>query len=1311
MENLNEKFDLTELDKIIEGRVEPKIYAFSTNTFPKYLKVGDTYRSVETRLSEWKSVYPDLCKEFDHSAKIKDENVFFRDYSVHKYLENCMKERLNAPNHSKEFFKDTTVEDIELAINDIEKSYREKKDKYTFYSNLALPVEFHYARNEEYEPRPNQKDAIEKFKTAINNNRKNLLMYAVMRFGKSFTTMCCAVEMKANFVVILSGKADVADEWKKTVESHKKFDGFVFKRSNDENLETILKNNRKIVLFLTLQELNGDDVKKRHQFLFGKNTKQIDLLVIDETHFAARAQHYGKVIQSEIGKSELIKQEKEAGETVETLNERSKVLNANVRLHLSGTPYRILMGSEFSKEDIISFCQFSDIASEKEKWDADNLNKVFADGKEVNEWDNPYFGFPQMIRFALKPNKSSLEKLNKLRKSGINFTLSRLFRPKSITEKSRDYNIFENEKEILELFKSIDGSIDDENVLGFLDYEKITNGEMCRHIVCVLPYRASCDALQKLISDHKNEFKNLGEYLILNISGLNPTLNCKDVRDIQTKIHEAEQSNWKTITLTVNKMMTGSTVKEWDTMLYFKDTSSPQEYDQAIFRLQNPYVNTYTDGNGGYVKYCMKPQTILVDFHPDRMFRLQEQKSQIYNVNIEDNGNDKLTERIERELEISPIVVLNSNKIEKITATNILEKVSEYSKERSVTDEATDIPADMQLLEIDELKSEILKQGELFSKNSFETRAIEHDGNGSDVYTGSSGINNNKSNLGNSDVSSESLEEDQTKSIEKKFATLYARILFFAFLTDTSVKSLVDVIDSINSNQDSIRIARNLGLDLNILELIRKNMNPFIRSKLDYKIQNINHLSVDYTLPPIDRALNALNKFSRFSTSEIVTPQNVAEMMCITLKENSGANIDKNSKILDIASKQGEFAVSIIETFNEQIDKNKIYSIATSTVAYEFTRKIYRILGVPESNVFENLTSYDIIKSSTELNSDLQKTIEIIKEMKFDAIVGNPPYHLGDGGARASAKPLYHLFVELAKVLGPKYITLIIPARWYSGGKGLDDFRAEMLEDKHIQELHDFLNPEELFSGLNIRGGVCYFLWNGGYDNGKDLVKVFTHKKDNPSVMVTRPLLDNCSDIFIRYGISIVKKVKSAEDFKSFSLFVSPRKPFGLGGDFTKNKKFRANNNGLKDPIICYGKNKKIGYLECSEITTNKEWIDIFKVYTPRANNIGTELNDDNFNAFLGYPKTICTESYLVLGSDLNLKKSSAKNLIEYFKTKFVRFLHGLAKSSQDATSKTYVFIPLQDFSKPWTDAELYAKYGLTQEEIDFIESMIKPME
>ena len=337
--------------------------------------------------------------------------------------------------------------------------------------------------------------------------------------------------------------------------------------------------------------------------------------------------------------------------------------------------------------------------------------------------------------------------------------------------------------------------------------------------------------------------------------------------------------------------------------------------------------------------------------------------------------------------------------------------------------------------------------------------------------------------------------------------------------------------------------------------------------------------------------------------------------------------------------------------------------------------------------------------------------VDKIFKMKFDVIIGNPPYQLNDGGNGASAKPLYHLFVELAKVLGPKYITLIIPARWYSGGKGLDDFRAEMLEDKHIQELHDFLNPEELFSGLNIRGGVCYFLWNGGYDNGKDLVKVFTHKKDNPSVMVTRPLLDNCSDIFIRYGISIVKKVKSAEDFKSFSLFVSPRKPFGLGGDFTKNKKFRANNNGLKDPIICYGKNKKIGYLECSEITTNKEWIDIFKVYTPRANNIGTELNDDNFNAFLGYPKTICTESYLVLGSDLNLKKSSAKNLIEYFKTKFVRFLHGLAKSSQDATSKTYVFIPLQDFSKPWTDAELYAKYGLTQEEIDFIESMIKPME
>jgi hypothetical protein len=201
----------------------------------------------------------------------------------------------------------------------------------------------------------------------------------------------------------------------------------------------------------------------------------------------------------------------------------------------------------------------------------------------------------------------------------------------------------------------------------------------------------------------------------------------------------------------------------------------------------------------------------------------------------------------------------------------------------------------------------------------------------------------------------------------------------------------------------------------------------------------------------------------------------------------------------------------------------------------------------------------------------------------------------------------------------------------------------------------------------------------------------------------------------------MLRKIKAHKEFISFENFVSARKPFGLEANIILNVNlFRSSNKGLKNPIICYGKGKKIGYLNREEITKNSEWIDKFKVFTPRANNIGTELKDDNLNTFIGVPNTICTESYIAVGSDLKLNELSATNLCKYLTTKFARFQHSIGKASQDATSKTYKFIPLQNFTSKsdidWSksieeiDKLLYKKYHLTKEEISFIESMIKPM-
>ena len=1309
------------LEGIIYGRVEPHIYAFSTETIPNYMKVGDTYRPIEKRLNEWRKYYPNLERKYSDVAKA-DDQTFYRDLSVHYFLESEKKRKRlqtdsipDIPYYSKEFFENTSIEDIQEAVNDIRSGFTDNNGKYQFYKfdSSRIPVAFVYDRVLCFLPRPNQDKTIKKFKIAVDNGRTNLLMYAVMRFGKSFTSLCCATEIDARIVVVVSAKADVKSEWKKTTESHKRFKDYEFLDSDsllasDTVISDNLAENKKLVIFLTLQDLQGDDIKAKHQELFDN---EIDLLIVDETHFGARASEYGKVLQS---KTDINRELKGGDETLEELENSLKVFIAKIRLHLSGTPYRILMGSEFTDEDIIAFYQFTDIADDQQKWDEENLNK-----DDVKEWDNPYYGFPQMIRFAFNPNESSRKKMEDLKNNGITYAFSALFRPKSIRKDTVQnlHKKFEHESEILDLLEVIDGSKNDENLLGFLDYDKIKKGNMCRHIVCVLPFRASCDALENLIIENKERFKNLCGYEIINIAGVENETEFRNTQDVKTKIKAYEAENKKTITLTVNRMLTGSTVEEWDTMLYFKDTASPQEYDQAIFRLQNQYIREFVDENNDVIKFNMKPQTLLVDFDPNRMFVMQEQKSQIYNVNTDANGNSKLEKRLSRELEISPIITLNHNKLVEVKAADVLDAVRKYSSERSVLDEATTLPVDLSILDNPLLKEEIEKQGEIGSKQGLEIKAVETDGEGDDFDIDES--NKGEDNINEQEPSYGSSEETKNDeiSIKKKFATYYSKILFFAFLTNSKVKSLQEILDEINENLNNQRLAKNLGLKIEILNIFQAALNPFILSELDYKIQNINTLTNDLALRPIERAEIAMRKFTRLSESEIVTPENVTERMIDVFPEGA---ITEKTKLLDIASKQGEFAFACYKKFGKNVAKN-FYSIPTSKIAYEFTRKVYELLELDVSHIESKFTSYDLIKDENEIIQESQIKINN-DDMKFDVVIGNPPYQAKDGGAGASAKPIYNFFVEKSQELEPQYISMIIPTRWFSGGKGLDDFREKMLNDPHISELHDFLNPKVLFQDTNNRGGICFFLWNKEFNAQEEFPTIYTYKEENNPIIDHRNLKNGDSEIFIRHSaaIDIIKKIKEDESFESIEGYVSARKPFNIDGNIIKDKeKFfetKVNARFLK----CYGRGMKIGYVNESLVTKNKDWIKKFKVFAPYANNIGTELNDDNLNSFIGKPKEICTETYIVIGADLNLDSKSANNLSKFLTTKFARFLQSLAKISQHGTAKTYQYIPIQNFNLDsdidWSksvnevDQRLYSKYNLTEEEIEYIEESIKPM-
>ena len=1313
------------LDKIIVGRVEPHIYAFTTNTVPNYLKVGDTYRPVNIRLDEWKDYFPNLVHEVNWEWLAKTENgKYFRDFAVHYYLEvirgfhRLQKTDIaNLPYYSREFFEQAKPEDVDKAILDIE-TYAKQIDEsrtYQFYSEERLPEETHYARIETYEPRPNQERTIKNFIEAREAGRKHLLMYAVMRFGKSFTSMCCAKEMDAKIVLVVSAKADVRNEWKKTVESHVYFEKYEFLDSESLHgsphaIQDRLDNDKRVVIFLTLQDLMGDDIKEKHQELFKNN---IDLLIVDETHFGARAEEYGRILRNAKqlteaqAKKELEKSEDSTFDDLEEGLSKIKELNVDTSLHLSGTPYRILMGSEFKPEDIIAFYQFSDIIDDKEQYDHDHINE-----DDYKEWSNPYYGFPQMVRFAFNPNESSRRLIEELKKEGKSAQLNELFRPQSITKDTANFRhkYFVHEKEVKELLSVIDGSAEDENLLGFLNYEKLKEGKMCRHMVFVMPFCASCDAMEQLLKDHQDEYINLNDYEIVNISGLENTYVTTDA--IKAKISSIEQENKKSISLTVNRMLTGSTVKEWDTMLFLKDVSSPQEYDQAIFRLQNQYVKTYKEDCGDTIKYNMKPQTLLVDFDPDRMFFMQEQKSMIYNVNTDERGNDELEKRIGREIEISPIIVVNKGKIAEVTPTDIIDAVRNYSANKTVMEEATTVPTDNEILYDPNLWDYIKDMEPIDNKNGLNIKPYSGEG---DEYTepeDGSDDNNPYDNLPGEEITSSQPSDTafvENEMRDKRLASFFARILFFAMLTKDKVKTLQQIIDAIRSSEDNERIAKNVGLSLKNLCYIYKHINPFILSNLEYKVNNINDLLSDETYTPVERVERALQKFGRLSSSEVVTPSNVADNMVALLPKDE---LNKNSKFLDIASKQGEFACAIYKRFGSEI-KDNIYAVPTSNLTYEFTRKVFELLHIPTKNIFSDFNTYDLIGENKD------NYIKILSKMEFDAIVGNPPYQMMDGGNGASATPVYNMFVNTSLEMSPNYISMIMPSRWLSGGRGLDSFRDKMLHDDRISILHDFYNASDCFPNVEIKGGICYFLWNKKH-HGDCLV--VSHRNGLTNV-TKRPLLEEGVDTFIRSDeqISILYKVR-AKGEKPFSLWLNAGRYFGFHTkvEWDDDLNGRIQTADGSDFIPVFSKPQKGNeiklyihggqcWISRNDIPKNVKAVDGYKVLLPRSGNPASII--------IGKPKisepgSCSSNTYVVaLNPEKVMSKVEAKNMLEYIKTKFFRFLVATKTTTQSMSLPAYTFVPLQDFSKPWTDAELYAKYGLEKDEIDFIESMIKPME
>lgn len=488
---------------------------------------------------------------------------------------------------------------------------------------------------------------------------------------------------------------------------------------------------------------------------------------------------------------------------------------------------------------------------------------------------------------------------------------------------------------------------------------------------------------------------------------------------------------------------------------------------------------------------------------------------------------------------------------------------------------------------------------------------------------------------------------------------------------------------------------------------------------------------------------DVLSCLANLSNDEVFTPPGIVNQMLDLLPEEIWR--DPTATFLDPATKTGVFLREIAKRLMVGLEKaipdrqarvnhiftRQLFAIAITDITALLSRRsvycsktangpyaVVQGFGDAQGNIrfaridhtWDNGRCHYCGASQSEYDRDPElethayqfihtENPEEIFKMQFDVIVGNPPYQLSDGGYGRSASPIYHQFVEQAKKLQPRYLTMIIPARWFGGGKGLGSFREAMLNDDHIRKLVDFEDANEVFPGVDIAGGICYFLWERESQGLCETVNIHGGEQ----ATITRSL--NEFETFIRHGkaVPIIRKVLAKQE-KTMNEQVTSRKPFGLP----------TTERPQKEGNIILRWQKGEGPYSREEITAGIEMIDLWKVITSyvghdHAGNPGKDGKRRVLSKIdILPPGTICTETYLVIGAFD--KKSEAENLVTYMQTRFFRFLVSQFMYSHHITKDSYSFVPILDMNVKWTDEMLCERYGITQEEFEFIESKIRPM-
>lgn len=1291
---------------------------------------------------DYKLLYTQLAvKKEKNKIDKKDKLVAFRDYEVHNVLKasNIKPEKLVK---SREWFRldlETAKKAIEAVINNEKNLLKKDIKAYT-------PIIF----------RPEQEEAIDKTVKLFTSTKKKefskMLWNAKMRFGKTVSALEVIRQCKFNKTIIITHRPVVDKGWEE--DFNKIFyneKNFIYGSKKDSSLKELIVSKKKFVYFASIQDLRNS---KTVGGIYDKNDDvfdtEWDLVIVDEAHEGTTTALGDEVIKR------LVK---------------SNSSHNTKFLALSGTPFNII--DEYNDEKCVYTWDYIMEQDSKEKWSENH----FGDS-------NPYEELPKMHIYTynlgeLLKTKYVEDKAFNFKEFFRTWTGNIKIDLKQMP-KNANIGDFVHENDIISFLNLITKK-DSQNNYPFAT-EKYR--DLFRHTLWMVPGVKEAKALSELMKSHPVFGSTAFKIVNVAGDGDSEEENKDALNLVKTAIKEAGTEGY-TITLSCGKLTTGVTIREWTAvmMLAGSYSTSASTYLQTIFRVQSPCNLNGKIKTDCYV-FDFAPdralkviaESVNISTKPGRINSEEKQKIlgaflnycpviSLEGTKMKELSTSRLLQRVKRvyaekaikngfdddSLYSDELLKLQNVDVEKFKG---LQKILEQTKSLGKTKQIDINKQGLTDEEYEELERLEKKQ----KKNKKELTPEEKEE-----------LERRKEILNNKAIA---------KSILRSISIRIPLLIYganIAFNEDITIENLTELVDDVSWQEFMPK-----GVTKDLFKEFIKYYDKEVFIVAGLKIRDIVK-SAD-NLPILERIKEITKLFSYFKNPDketVLTPWRVVNMHmsdCLGgydffdeehLEEISEPRLvnrgqvtkdifdKKDTHILEVNSKTGLYPLYMtysiyryklerlkavkneISTEDEnnlwiEIVRNNIFVICKTEMAKYITNRT--LLGYKQINLNSKIGINahcfdDLLKCMTDKTDRfikrIQRTSFWLNEgneiMKFDAIVGNPPYMIMDGGAKASAKPIYNYFIESSKKVKPKYMSFIIPTRWYTGGKGLDDFRKSMLNDKHMELIHDYLTPEYIFSNTNIRGGVCYFLWNKDYNNEVDLIRVITHQNEKIVSDIKRKFKIEEVDIFIRdaQAILILDKIVKQET-KLLSMYVSSLKPFGFRGYFIKDKRFHLDKNNLDNPIICYGKGKLLGYVERAEVKNHIEWIDVWKIFTPRANNIGTELSDDNLNSFIGEPGSICTESYIAMGMELNLTKIMAINLTKYLKTKFLRFLHGIAKSSQDATAKTYQFVPLQDFSDEsdidWSksiaeiDQQLYAKYKFSKDEIDYVESKIKPM-